>query len=480
MRFVRLLFAALVPLLATGCAAVPDLGPQPAPRDASAIAARESLGAAQPGDWPDERWWTAWGDPQLTALIEEGLRDSPNVAAAAARLRRAAGIAQQAGAALLPTLDISGQATVDKQSYNTGFPRQFQPQGWLDGGRLGAGLNFDLDLWGRNRAALAAALSEQRAAELDARQADLLVAGAIAEAYLDLARLFALREVRSAELAVREASRRLISDRFTHGMENRGNLAQAEAQEARSRGAMHQVDQAIALRRHQLAALVGAGPDRGLAIAPPSLSGGDHGLPGDATTELLGRRADLVAARERAAAAAKRIKVARADFYPAVNLSALVGLQSLGLADLLEEDSLFGSVGPAVTLPVFRGGTLQGRYRAARAEYDAAVAAYDELVLGAYRALADALTAQRMIDLRLAEARKGLTAAEEAHAIARRRYQGGLISYIEVLAVEDRMLEARSAVAELAAAARGADLDLVRALGGGVPTGRMQEEARDG
>jgi outer membrane protein TolC len=101
-------------------------------------------------------------------------------------------------------------------------------------------------------------------------------------------------------------------------------------------------------------------------------------------------------------------------------------------------------------------------------------------VLGAYRALADALTAQRMIDLRLAEARKGLTAAEEAHAIARRRYQGGLISYIEVLAVEDRMLEARSAVAELAAAARGADLDLVRALGGGVPNGRMQEEARDG
>lgn len=467
-------------MLASSCAAVPSSQGGPQLQEASSVAAERSLVAVADGEWPVEQWWTDYGDPQLSKLIEQGLGDSPDVAAATARLRRAIGLARQAGAASLPTLDATGQVTVDKKSYNTGFPKEFVPQGWLDGGQLAASLNFDLDLWGKNRAALAAATSERRAAELDSRQADLMVASSIAAAYFDLSRLFALRDVREAELAVREASRKLISDRFTHGLENRGNLAQTEAQAAQSRGALHEIDQAIAVRRHQIAELVGAGPDRGLEIARPAIVSTDHGLPPGVTTTLLGHRADVIAARERAGAAAQRIKVARADFYPAVNLSALVGLQSLGLSDLIAGDSLFGSVGPAVTLPIFRGGALQGRYKAARAEYDAAVADYDKLVLAAYRELADAVTAQKMIDLRLTEARSGLASAEEAYAIAQRRYKGGLISYIEVLAVEDRMLQARFAVAELSAAARSADLELVRALGGGLPSDRTHKDSRNG
>jgi NodT family efflux transporter outer membrane factor (OMF) lipoprotein len=472
--------AVLLSLLVAGCASIPDTGPRPELRGAGSVAADRSLTSQANGAWPAARWWASFGDPQLTALIEEGLRDAPDVALAAARLRRAAGLAQQAGAATLPTLDASGQVTVDKQSYNNGFPREFQPQGWLDSGRLAATLNFDLDLWGKNRAALAAATSERRAAELDARQAELLVAGSVAEAYFDLSRLFALRDLREAEFTVRQSGSKLIADRFAQGLEHRGNVAEAEALAIQAHGALLEVDQAIALRRHQLAELVGAGPDRGLNIERPELEAAGHALPEGVTTELLGRRADVTAARERAAAAADRIKVARADFFPAVNLSALVGLQSLGLSDLIAGDSLFGSVGPAVTLPIFRGGALQGRYRAARAEYDAAVAQYDKLVLGAYREVADAVTAQRIVGQRLAGARKALAAAEEGYAITRRRYEAGLINYIEVLNVEDRMLEARLAVSELTAAARSADLDLLRALGGGVPAGPVREDARNG
>jgi len=476
----RFAFVATMALLMAGCAAVPDLGPKPAMRTPDSIAANASLKPLANAAWPGEAWWTDYGDPQLEALIAEGLSGSPDVAAAEARLRRAAGLAQQAGAARLPGLDATGQVTVDKQSYNNGFPREFLPQGWLDGGRLAANLNFDLDLWGKNRAALAAAVGERRAAELDARQARLLVAGGIATAYFDLARLHAERDVRDAELTVREASRKLLADRFDHGMENRGSVAQAEAQEAQSRGAVRAIDQAIALRRNQLAELVGAGPDRGLEISRPALVAADHGVPLDVTTSLIGRRADVLAARDRAQAAADRIKVARADFYPAVSLKALVGLQSLGLENLIEGDSLFGSVGPAVTLPIFRGGQLQGRYRAARAEYDAAVAAYDKLVLGAYREVADAVTARQLLAARLAAAQTGLAAAEEAYDIAQRRYKGGLANYIEVLTVEDRMLEARLTVADLMAAARTADLDLVRAMGGGWRDEAQQAAERQG
>lgn len=441
------------------------------PRGPETVAADQSLPANSAVAWPHEAWWRDYGDPQLTALIEEGLKASPDVATAAARYRRAAGLAQQAGAATRPTLDATGKVGLQRQSLNMGYPDQFKqllPHGWQDGAQIAASFNFDLDLWGKNRAALAAATSEQRAAQVDVRQAELLLTTGIASAYDDLIRLLALRDLRSTALTVRERSRKLVSDRVGQGLDNRGNLAQAEAQMATARAALTEADQAIALRRHQIAMLIGAGPDRGLAITPPSLAAvPPRGLPPGVTTDLVGRRPDVVAARERVEAAASRIKVARADFFPAVNLSALVGFQSLGLSNLISGDSTFGQVGPAVTLPIFRGGALSGQYRGVRAQYDEAVAAYDRSVLTAYQEVADAVTAQALIARRLIDARAALTASNEAYDIARRRYQGGLSNYLDVLTVEDRVIQARSAVIELEAAARSADIALVRSLGGG-------------
>lgn len=461
-------------LLLAGCAAVPDLGPKPVPRGPETVAAEKSLPAGPEAAWPRDAWWQDYGDPQLTALIEEGLKASPDVATAAARYRRAAGLAQQARAATLPSLDATGRVGVDRQSLNMGYPEQFKqllPKGWQDSGQIAASFNFDLDLWGKNRAALAAATSERRAAEIDVREAELLLSTGIASAYVDLARLFALREVRAATLTIRENSRKLVSDRVAQGLDMRGSLAQAEAQVATARAALAEIDQSIALRRHQLAALVGSGPDRGLEITPPPLAATPaRGLPADVTTELVGRRPDVVAARERVEAAASRIKVARTDFFPAVKLSALIGLQSLGLSNLIASDSIYGSAGPAVTLPIFHGGALAGQYKGARATYDEAVAAYDKSVLAAYQDTADAVTAEQMIAQRLAEARAALAASNEAYAIARRRYEGGLSNYLDVLTVEDRLVQARSAVAELEAAARSADVALIRALGGGFTT----------
>ncbi|MDB5723526.1 MAG: hypothetical protein JWQ16_280 [Novosphingobium sp.] len=466
--------ATLATALALAGCGVPDLGPKPVPRGPEAIAAQQSLPESPTAAWPRDAWWRDYGDPQLTALIEEGLKASPDVATAAARYRRAAGSTQQAGAATLPSLDLRGSASLEKQSYNNGFPPQFLPQGWNDTGQIAASFNFDLDLWGKNRAALAAATSEQRAAQIDVRQAELMLSTGIASAYVDLALLFAVRGVRQAELTIRENSRKLVSDRVGQGLDNQGSLAQASAQTATARAALTEADQAIAMRRHQLAMLVGAGPDRGLAITPPPLSGvPERGLPPSVTTDLIGRRPDVVAARERVEATASRIKVARADFFPAINLSALVGFQSLGLSNLLSSGSTFGQVGPAVTLPIFRGGALSGAYRGARATYDEAVAAYDRSVLTAYQEAADAVTAQQAVARRMVDARAALASSNQAYDIARRRYQGGLSNYLDVLIVEDRVVQAQTAVAQLEAAARSADVALVRALGGGFTTKEM-------
>ena len=476
--------AALLALSA--CAAVPDLGKAPAPRAASSIAAAETLGQGS-ALWPADGWWKAYGDSQLDALMEEGLAASPDLAAAAARFRQASAAAQQAGAPLAPSLDLNASSAATKQSYNMGFPKDFVPKGWLGTGQLALDLNFDLDLWGRNRAALAAATSETDAARFDAQQARLALTTGIGDAYADLARLYDERAIQERALEIRSASQKLVAERQRNGLETRGSVRQADATVSAARAALAGIDQSIAVRRHQIAALIGAGPDRGLAITQPRLGRlAGLGLPADVTTNLVARRPDVAAALARTEAAAKRIKVARADFFPAIRLSALVGVQSLGynssftdpsatgprsfIDTLFSKDSLFGNVGPAISLPIFHGGELSGRYRGARATFDEAVANYDRTVLGAYRDVADAVTGRRLLEQRLTESRAALAASEEAYSIAQKRYRGGLFTFLDVLNVEDQLLSARQSVAELEALTFSTDIALIRALGGGFAT----------
>jgi outer membrane protein TolC len=149
----------------------------------------------------------------------------------------------------------------------------------------------------------------------------------------------------------------------------------------------------------------------------------------------------------------------------------------VGAGKLFESDSTFASAGPAISLPLFRGGALRGRYRGAAASYDEAAASYNQTVLSAYLQVADAVTSRRTIAARLVGARKALAAGEEAYAIARLRYEGGLSAYIDVLNIEDRLLSVRVAVAELVAAARTTDIALIRALGGGYEPGTQLARA---
>jgi NodT family efflux transporter outer membrane factor (OMF) lipoprotein len=454
------------PALLAGCAPVPQLGRAPAPRAVGSLAATASLPASAV-DWPDARWWTGFGDTQLDTLMAEGLAGSPDVALAAARVRSAEALAQQAGAALGPSLAIDGAVGGIKQSENLGIPPAFVPKGIIDNGRLTAALNFNLDLWGKNRSALVAARGEAVAAGVDAAQARLLLTTGIAAAYADLAQYHAQRDAAAAALDVRTATARLTAQRVQVGSETRGGLAQAEARVPQARADLLVLEEAIALTQNRLAALVGAGPDRGRSIARPILRAAPVGLPANAGIDLVGRRPDLVAARLRAEAAGQRIRVARADFYPNLNLTALVGLQSLGLGQLFDAGSSYGNGGLAVSLPVLDAGRIQGRYRGARAEYDAAVARYDATLLTALRETADAVTSRSAADARVAELRRALAAAEDAARIARLRYQGGLSNQLPVLTADDTLVGIRRAVADAESRRTALDIALIRALGGG-------------
>jgi NodT family efflux transporter outer membrane factor (OMF) lipoprotein len=458
--------AVALSVLLSGCATVPKLGTAPVPRTPASYASAQGL-AGTSGDWPDAAWWHSFGDPGLDTLITEALAGSPDAAVAAARARAADAIAAQAGAARSPSLTLDGSISGQKLSENLGFPAVFVPKGILDAGRVAGTLRFDPDLWGRDRAALAAATSEAQAAHVDEAQAQLILTTSIAATYATLAQYYAQRDAAVEALATRATTAQLTASRVASGLDTRGELRQAEARVPAARADIAALDEAIALTRNALAALVGAGPDQGLQIARPHLVAPIGGVPDSLTLALVGRRPDVVAARLRAEAAADRIKVARANFYPNIDLTAVAGLNALGLGQLVKSGSTFGNAGAALTLPIFDGGRLAGQYRGARADYDGAVARYDGVLVGALHDVADALTSLRALGKRLSEERRALSAAADASKIARLRYLGGLSSQLPVLATDDVLLGNRRVVADLEARRVALNIALIRALGGG-------------
>jgi NodT family efflux transporter outer membrane factor (OMF) lipoprotein len=448
----------LLPLLVTtACASIPNLGPKPEMRSASDYAASASLTPAGAA-WPDRGWWLRYGDAQLNGLIEEGLAGSPDLEAAAARFRTAQGFAQQAGAALSPTVDAFASSEFTKQGEAK----------LLSQGSAGLSLSFDLDLWGKNRAALAAATSDAEAAGFELAAARLELTTGIAATYADLAQLYAQRDALDSAVQIRGETLKLVNQRVEIGLDTRAELKQAQGRVSEARADLAATDEAIALTRNALAALIGKGPDRGLTIQRPSVAAfAAQQIPADASIDLVGRRPDIAAARASVEANGSRIKEARAAFYPNINISALIGLSAFGLGDIFSSSSKFGSVSPAVSLPLFHGGALQGQYRGARGRYDEAVALYNRQVITALRETADAVTSRRALDARLIESRSALASFEEANSLARKRYQSGLSTYLDVLSAEESVIGARLDVAELQTRALTLDIALVRALGGG-------------
>lgn len=452
-------------------ACVPTLADSPSLVAPADLASRASFDAPVQA-WPQEAWWTAYGDPQLNGLIAEGLAGSPTLTIAAARLRQAEAALGQSRSTLLPS--VNGEASlgsVQRSANAMGLPDPFSElidTAWNDEARVGVSLNYQLDFFGRNRAAIAAATSDLEAARADAASARLQLSTAIAQTYAEFTRYSAERRAAAHIVELRESSERLVRQRFEAGLEHEGQLAQARAETAAAHSVVAELDGAVMRTRHALAALLGKGPDRGLAIeAPEEIALHAFGLPADAGIALIGRRPDIVAARARVEAMARRIDVARADFYPNVNLVALVGLQSIGLDTLSSAGSRFGQIGPAISLPIFNAGRLESAYRGAGARYDEAVGLYNQTLVYALRDVADVLSDQRALDAQLVASRQGVAAAEDAYRVARNRYEQGLSTYIDVLTIENRLVEQRLHLTRLESRAFTLGVALVRALGGG-------------
>jgi NodT family efflux transporter outer membrane factor (OMF) lipoprotein len=460
--------AALVGLAA--CASLPRVGEHTDPKAAAAYATSETF-QAPAMEWPADGWWRAYQDPQLTSLIETALKGTPSLAQAEARFRKALTTVGESRSVLWPSLEFDANGGEVKESLNQGFPPQFAqylPRGYNSTAYFALKFNYEIDFWGKNRAAIAASVSDARASAAEAADARLALSSGIALAYAELARLYAEYDVAARTVKLKEETAALVSKRVENGLDTRADLKQAEAGPPTARAQIAALEEQIAQTRDRLAALMGQGPDAGLAISRPVDSAiKAFGLPPALAANLLGRRPDLIAARWRAEAAAKRIGVARAEFYPNVNLAAYVGQQAVFAHLLLRGSSQIGGVEPALTLPIFEGGQLRAQYRGAWADYDDAVATYDATLVQALQEVADAAASERALCTRLSESRAALAANEEAYKIARLRYEGGLSNYQSVLLAEDAVLQSRLAVADLDARAFTLDVQLIQALGGG-------------
>jgi NodT family efflux transporter outer membrane factor (OMF) lipoprotein len=449
------------------CAGLPDREPPATMKPMSQYASSQTL-AGGGAAWPQDAWWRAYGDPQLDALIGEAIAGSPSLASAEARLRRAEAFVDTSRGATRPQLSANASITQQKQSRNHLSPPAATPEGWNDYGRATLDLSWDPDFWGRNRAALAAATSDAEAARADAAQARLSLAASVASAYTELARLHAAHDTARASLDVRAQTADLFGRRRTQGLETLAGVRQVESRRAAAQADVLALEEQLALQRQRIAALLSAGPDRGLAITRPAIDlARPMALPAQLQAELLGRRPDVVAARLRAEASAKRIDQARAAFYPNVNLVAFVGFQSLGVDVLTKSGSSIGSVGPAVSLPLFDGGRLRGQLRSADAEHADAVANYDRTVVTALQEVADAATSQRALGGQLERTDDAVTAAREAWRLQNERYTGGLSTWLDVLSTEDTLLSLQRTQSDLRSRSFALDVALIRALGGG-------------
>jgi NodT family efflux transporter outer membrane factor (OMF) lipoprotein len=451
-----------------GCASYRGLGAEGTRLDATNLQAAQTLNGVtlSPAAWPKNDWWKSLGDPQLDGLINEALRDSPDMQVASARAHQASAAAYAADAARVPTVDAEGGISRSR------LARDQSPAG--EGGtystvrNLGVNFNYTFDLWGGQRATWEAALGQARAAEVDRQAAQLTLAADVARAYSDLGQAHVVHDLAADDLKRTQHMLELGDRRLKSGIDSRYQFQQTESLEASSEEQLINAAKRLRSAKIALAVLLGKGPDRGEEIARPKvLQPSAVALPSALPAELLGRRPDLVAARWRVEAAGKSIVAGKTRFYPNLNLSAAAGTESLLGDALFGSTSRFFNIAPAVSLPLFDGGRLRADLDARDADYDLAVAQYNKSLVRALGDVSDTLSQLRAIGGQIEAKQRATDIAQDSYNTVVQRFGSGIGNYLDVLSIEQQLLQSQRQLADLNAERIDLSIQLMQALGGG-------------
>lgn len=459
-------------LLLAGCMVGPDyVRPDPAVPERWAEAPRHDVAAG-----PPSRWWQAFADPQLDALIDRAVASNLDLALAESRIREARAARRIAAAPLFPFLDAGASLTRSWQSENAGFLGG-GPVGDLGGQPfnlydVGFDASWEIDVFGGTRRSVEAADADVAASVEERNDVLLTLLGEVARNYVELRGAQRELYVAEANVATQEDTLVLTRARFQGGLASDLDVARAEAQVRTTAAQIPALDTQVRQSIHRLGVLLGETPGALLAelVPPAPIPAAPPGLPDGLPSDLVRRRPDVRRAERQVAAATARIGVATSDLFPRFFLTGAAGLQSLDASDLFAGASKYWSIGPTIQWPIFQGGRIVGNIEVREEQEQQALIGYRQTILDALEEVENAIVAYTRERDRRATLASAVDANQRAVDLAQALYTRGLTDFLDVLAAQGNLFVTQTALARSDATVSASLVALNKALGGGWET----------
>jgi len=457
------LLIAIAPLLFSGCTVGPDFK-RPVVSVPTAYKESKDWKPAQPRDHeiPD-LWWSLFDDPYLNGLEQQVNVSNQSIAQAEAQFRQAQALVQNANAAFFPTM--SATATTNRFKAAGGQNLVVSGVRNLFGGVISVA--WEPDLWGRVRRQVEASESTAQASAATLQALKLSTQAMLAQNYFQLRALDAQITLLNDTVTTYEKTLKIIQNRYNAGVVGKTDVVQAETQLESTRAQSINLGVQRSQLEHAIAVLIGKTPAQ-LNIPVASLNTLIPAIPLDIPSQLLERRPDIAAAERLAAAANAQIGVAKAAYFPRLNLAASNGTQANDVSNLFSTAANYWALGPAaLALPLFDGGARSAQMSSAMSSFDAAAAAYRQTVLTGFQEVEDYLAALRILEQETDVQDKAVVLARKSVELTTNQYKAGTVSYINVMTAQAIALTNEKTSVDLQGQRLVAAVQLVKALGGG-------------
>ncbi len=421
---------------------------------------------AQPNDQSlSANWWEIFQDPQLNALEAQVSVSNQNLKAAEAQYTQARALVRYQRANYFPTVTVDPSATRNRISNH-------RPASAVSNGityndfQIPFELSYQLDVWGRVRRTVESYREQAQASAADLATVNLSMHSQLALFYFQARTLDAEEQLLNSTVTQYEQALELIENRYAGGIASDLEVEQARTQLETTRAQAIDVGVARAQFEHAVAVLIGK-PPASFSLAPLPLTAPPPPIPVGLPSDLLERRPDVASAERLMASANAQIGVAKAAYYPLVNLAAAGGFESGSITTLLTGPSILWSAGPSALLTVFDFGRRRAASDQAIAAYDQAVANYRQTVLTGFQQVEDNVAALRILEHEAQVQNAAVAAAEKYLALANTRYTGGVTSYLEVTTAQSAALSDEVTAVNILGRRMVNAVLLVQALGGG-------------
>ncbi len=423
---------------------------------------------AQPNDGAAKgKWWEIYNDPELNALEEQMSISNQNVLAAEAQFRAARDAVRIARSGLFPTV-TAGLTYTNSRTSATLF--NVQAGNLTSGVRniydLPLGVSYDADVWGGIRRSVRGTTATAQASAAQLENGRLIFQAELVQNYFQLHGTDGDRELLERTVKSYEDYLQLTKDRFNAGVASGGDVAQAETQLDTARSQLTDLGVARAQFEHAIAILIGK-PPAALSVPSATMKSPPPPVPVGVPSALLERRPDIAATERQMAAANEQIGIVKVAYYPALTLTASLGLQSGDITNWFTWPSRFWSVGPALAETVFDAGKRRAQVAQAQALHDATVANYRQTVLTAFQQVEDNLAALRVLENEARATDQAVEAAERSLAISTAQYKAGTANYLQVITSQTAALQNERSAVDILTRRMVASVLLIEALGGG-------------